>query len=106
MRPASQQVCWAAVHHYVAERLDCVQSWPAAGTPDWCELDDRDPAKLAAVLDAGQHWALRIELNQEARRDASHAIADAYDWAAISREISRRRSFYAERPWMNRRAAS
>ena len=49
-----------------ATRLRKVEDWPMAGTPLWCELCDRDPIKWTSVLDAAQHWALRIETCQQA----------------------------------------
>ncbi|OBI08657.1 hypothetical protein A5715_00630 [Mycolicibacter heraklionensis] len=59
----------------------------AAGTPAWCALDDQHPDKLAAVLAAGVHHALRMDLSQEAAADASKAIAAADDWPAVARAI-------------------
>jgi len=54
------------------------------------------------VLDGGQHHALRLELNQEARADAGRAISGVVDWPALSRETMRRTDFYAEKPWLKR----
>ena len=67
--------------------------------------DDADPAKWAALLDAAQHWALRVETCQEARADASRTVSGALDWSALAHEIVQRAEFYAARPWL-RRAAS
>jgi Protein of unknown function (DUF2742) len=61
-----------------------------------------DPQKWAALLDAAQHWALRLETCQEARADASRAVAGAADWPKLSREINQRADFYAARPWLRR----
>jgi hypothetical protein len=83
----SQQVSWWSVHEHVAPMLEQVQSWPTIGTPTWCQLPDDDPAKLAALLDAAQHWALRVETCQQARADASREISAAADWSAIATEI-------------------
>lgn len=99
---ASQQVSWWSVHGYVAPILASAGSWPTLGTPQWCALDDDDPVKLAALLDAARHWALRVETSQQAECDASREISDAVDWSAIAREILTRRAFFAERPWMKR----
>ena len=103
----SQQVSWYSVHEFVeaAIRQAEVNSWPMAGTPAWCSLADGDPRKWAALFDAGQHWALRVETSQEARRQASADIAETADWDAIGRAHQKRADFYAERPWL-RRAAS
>jgi hypothetical protein len=57
----SQQVSWWDVHTFVSPWLEVVGSWPTAGTPEWCALPDGDPAKIAALCDAAQHHALRIE---------------------------------------------
>lgn len=62
-------------------------------------LADRDPVKSAAVLDGGQHHALRLELNQEALAEASRAVAGADDWTKRSREINARNEFSSARPW-------
>jgi Protein of unknown function (DUF2742) len=65
----SQQVSWWTVHEFVTAHLQ-VEHWPMAGTPAWCLFNDDDPVKLAAVLDAARHWALRIETCQQAYADA------------------------------------
>jgi hypothetical protein len=93
------------VHEHVSSLLTSVGHWPMVGTPAWCELADDDPVKLAALFDAAQHWALRVETCQEAHCDASRAIAGALDWSALAREINVRADWYAARPWL-RRAAS
>jgi hypothetical protein len=102
---SSQQVSWWSVHEFVAIHLDKVGSWPMAGTPEWCALGDADPRKWAAVLDAAQHWSLRVETCQEARCDASREVSDALDWSALAREINVRADFYASRPWLRRVAS-
>ena len=101
----SQQVSWWSVHEFVEPILAAVGTWPTAGTPEWCALPDNDPAKLAALLDAAQHWALRQETCQQAHCDASREISDALDWSALSREINERNDFYAARPWLKRVAS-
>jgi Protein of unknown function (DUF2742) len=73
-----------------------------AGTPAWCALDNDDPRKLAALFDAAQQWALRVETCQEAQCEASRDVSAAEDWSAISQEIKDRREFYAARPWLRR----
>jgi organic hydroperoxide reductase OsmC/OhrA len=72
------------------------------GTPAWCALDDDDPAKLAALLDAAQHHALRVEIAQEARADASKVIEAAEDWPTISRKVKAHNNFQAAHPWAKR----
>ena len=54
-----------------------------AGTLTWSQLDDDDPAKIAALYDAARHHALRVDTAQTALAEASHAIAGAADWAVI-----------------------
>jgi hypothetical protein len=101
----SQQVSFWPVHEWVAPRLERVGTWPILGSPAWVLLDDRDPVKWAAVLDGGQHYALRLELNQEALAQASRDISAAADWSAISREIRIHTDFYAAKPWLKREAS-
>ncbi|OBF91066.1 hypothetical protein A5791_15835 [Mycobacterium sp. 852002-51163_SCH5372311] len=98
----SQQVSWWSVHELILPVLNQVNDWPLLGSPAWCSLARDDPRKWAAVLDGGQHHALRIELNQESRAEASKAVSGALDWAALSREILRRNDFYAAHPWLRR----
>jgi hypothetical protein len=101
----SQQVSWWSVHEFVTPTLQRVGSWPMAGTPAWCSLADDDPQKWAALLDAAQHWALRVDTCQEARCQAGEAISAAADWSAIARRIRSEAEFYAERPWLKRTAS-
>jgi len=102
---SSQQVNWWSVHEFVSPLLDRTRSWPMAGTPKWRALDADDPVKLAALLDAAQHWALRLETCQQAECEASRAISAAADWATISRHIRDEAQFDAERPWLKRVAS-
>jgi hypothetical protein len=99
----NQQVSWWSVHEFVAGFLDAAA--PMAGTPAWCDLPDDDPLKWIALLDAARHWALHVEMAQEAECEASRAISAAYDWAAISCSIRRYAEFHAEKPWMKRKPA-
>lgn len=82
----SRMVAWWPVYEFAAAHTAGID-FPMAGTPAWCDLEDDDPRKLAAVLDAGPHHVLRMEIAQEIRADASKAVAAAADWPAISREI-------------------
>ena len=93
----SRQCSWWPVHEYVEatiERLG-VQGWPALGTPAWCALPDRDPRKWAAVLQGGEHWALRTEAAQVAMAEAADDIRRAPQnldkpttWPAIAKEAA------------------
>jgi hypothetical protein len=94
---SAQQTSFWEVHTYVQRWLDSAGSWPLIGTPEWVALDDNDPRKKAAVLDAARHWALRLELNQEARCEASHDVSAAADWSVISREMLQRNPVYIPR---------
>ena len=102
---SSQQVSWWSVYEFVADRLTQVESWPTAGTPAWCDLDDTDPRKVAALFDAAQHWALRIETCQQQLAEASRGISAAADWSRIAQEIRNRSEFHALFPWMKRASA-
>lgn len=101
---ASQQVSWSDVHAFVLPKLQLVGDWPLVGSPAWCELDDRDRVKWAAVLDAAQHWALRVEYFQTVECEASHEISAAENWTAIANAAKGRADYFAARPWLNRRA--
>jgi hypothetical protein len=84
-----------------------------AGTPAWCALGDTDPRKVAALFDAAQHWALRVETCQIASirglcdscPAVSRDISAAEDWVAIAQYIKDHREFYAARPWLKRKPA-
>lgn len=102
----SRQVSWWSVHEFVTPLLDRAGSCPVVGTPSWCALDDDDPRKLAALLDAAQHWALRLETGQEALGDASRQIAGALDWSALAARYRTHAEFYAARPWLRRQVVS
>ncbi|CAN3128575.1 DUF2742 domain-containing protein [Mycobacterium sp. smrl_JER01] len=102
---ASQQVSWSDVHAFVLPKLTQVGDWPMVGSPAWCELDDRDRVKWASVLDAGQHWALRVEYLQQVECEASHEISAAVDWAKHASFIKTRADYFAARPWLARRIA-
>jgi len=99
---ASQQVCWSEVRAFVLLKLDLVGDWPMVGSPAWCLLDDRDRVKWASLLDAAQHWALRVEYFQQVQCDASHEISAAFDWARWSRIRQTHGEWHAARPWLKR----
>lgn len=98
-------MAWFEVHEYVQPILAAAGSWPMAGSPDWCSLPDDDPRKVAALLDAAQHWVLRVETSQEAMAEASRDISAAADWSGIAREIRQYNEFYAEKPYLKRVAS-
>jgi hypothetical protein len=102
-RLASRQVTWWSVHEYVLPRLTA--AWPMAGTPEWCDLPDTDPRKLAALHDAAQHWALRVEACQLAMSDAGSEISAAENWSRIAQHIRDRAEFEGEHPWAKRVAS-
>lgn len=79
----SRTVDWWSVHQFVIPLLEEVKSWPVAGTLTWINLPESDPTKVAALYDAAQHWALRVDTCQEAIADASKAISQAADWAGF-----------------------
>ena len=68
-----------------------------AGTPAWCELDDTDPRKFAALFDAAQHWSLRVEIGQQHLAEASRDVSAGADWSSITNEIRRRHKVYIQR---------
>ena len=84
-------MAWFAVYELVAPLLATIPAWPAAGTPAWQQLEDDDPRKWAAVLDAGIHWALKIDTEQEARAQASQDISTAVDCRSIARRVQQGR---------------
>ena len=101
---SAQSVSWWDVHLYVDRILKAlgIRAYPAAGTPAWCELDDCDPTKLAAVLDYGEHHGLRVETAQVASCEASHDISAGLHWAAVGRRVKDAAEWFAAFPWMRR----
>lgn len=98
----ARTVDWWTVHQFVIEWLSRVESWPLVGTLEWQRLTDDDARKWASLLDAAQHWALRVEAAQDARAEASRAVAAATDWAAVSSELRQIRDFKAANLWAKR----
>jgi hypothetical protein len=97
MSTSSRQVSWYSVHEWVQPYLDAARPLPMAGSPEWCQLDDTDPRKVAALFDAAQHWSLRVETCQQQRAETSHDVSGAADWSAIATEIFYRRGAYIPR---------
>lgn len=100
--PFAQQTSWWRVHKYVEPLLAAAETWPLLGSPAWCELPDDDVRKVAAVFDGAQHHALRLEMGQEARAQASRDVAAAADWQTIGKNSETRTKFFDERPWLRR----
>ena len=98
----SRSVAWWPVHEFVTELVAQANALPTAGTPSWCALMDCDPAKLVAVAVAGEHWVLRTETAQEARAEASKAIAASTDWPKVAQEVRQREAFRKANPWVTR----
>lgn len=100
----SRQVSWWSVHEFVESAIERagVESWPLAGTPAWCALNDDEPRKWAALFDAAQHWALRLDALQEASAEASRAVSSVADWRGVAREMQGRRAFRDAHPWAKR----
>lgn len=105
----SQQIAWLPVFEYACSEaalfsIDLLgDRLPVAGTPDWCRLPD-GPRKTAAVLLLGAQYALALDMRQEARAEASKAVAASADWAAVSREVRQRAEFRKANPWAVRKA--
>lgn len=93
----SRTVDWWAVHQFVLPLLEEVGSWPMVGTLTWQRLPGDHPAKLAAIYDAAQHHALRLETAQTALAQASQDISAAEDWSAIARTIRHKSGIYIPR---------
>ncbi|OBK12715.1 DUF2742 domain-containing protein [Mycobacterium asiaticum] len=93
---------WLTVHEFIRPVLNQVSDWPTLGTPAWCSLAHEDPRKWCALLDGSQHHALRLELNQQARAEASKGVSGAADWSKLSREMQQLRDFRDARPWAKR----
>lgn len=91
-----REVSWSAVHAYVSDALAKFDhALPEVGTPEWHQADDR--TKVAALLLAGERWALHRELHQSA------VAAAAEDVREILPTVTRARESYAkvaaESPW-------
>lgn len=84
----SQQVDWWTVHQFVQFYLERVAEWPTAGTPEWDSLEDHDERKMAALLDAARHHALRVDAAQDALAQAAEAVYGAADWGRITSEVN------------------
>ncbi|MBE7194943.1 MAG: DUF2742 domain-containing protein [Gordonia polyisoprenivorans] len=98
---------WDPVAAFVRRR---VSPCPVAGTPEWVDLDDTDPAKLHALLVAGSRWVLERDLaqrdhRQAALKDAALDISTAAPWGRIASRIRERDEFYRANPDLRRKAS-
>ncbi|MCS3853270.1 DUF2742 domain-containing protein [Tsukamurella ocularis] len=92
----SREVSWAAVHDYVAGALAKFdEALPEVGTPEWHQADDK--TKVAALLLAGERWALHRELQQDAVQTAAADIRDIAP--ALARDRQSYTSVAATAPW-------
>jgi hypothetical protein len=94
---SSRQVAWYdRVYLSFKPWLDAVGGWPMIGTSEWAALPDGDPQKVAAILDAAQHWALRVETCQAELAEASQAVSGSAmvvygkTWGEIARGLAQR----------------
>ncbi|EUA45487.1 hypothetical protein E3G44_002525 [Mycobacteroides abscessus] len=99
----SRQVAWLTVHEFVQPRIEASGPFPVAGTVAWQLLSATDPGKWAALLDAAQHYALRLDIEQEAAIAAGQAISRSQDWGSVARKMRQRHDFYEQRPWLRRK---
>lgn len=102
--PDSRAVAWWPCHEFIRALVARYNDLPVAGTPSWCGMDDGDPRKLIALAAAGEHQVLRMEIAQEARAEASKAIAGAADWRQIANELRQLAAFREANPWAVRKA--
>ncbi|WP_347957937.1 DUF2742 domain-containing protein [Gordonia aichiensis] len=104
-------VNWDAVHPYVRRVLrGQYGNLPILGTQEWQDLEDSDPAKVAAILVAGDRWALEQDLLQrqqarEALKEAAVIASQEIDWKRVSKVIADRDAFYREHPDLRRKAS-
>lgn len=99
----SRQVSWLTVHEFVQPHIEAAGPFPVVGTVAWQLLPATDPGKWAALLDAAQHYALRLDIEQEAAIEAGQAISRSQNWSAIAQRNLIRQAFYEQRPWLRRK---
>ncbi|WP_235661592.1 DUF2742 domain-containing protein [Mycobacteroides abscessus] len=99
----SRQVSWLTVHEFVQPHIEVAGPFPVAGTVAWQLLSGAEPGKWAALLDAAQHYALRLDVEQEAAIAARRAISQSQDWGAVASKMRQRQDFYEQRPWLRRK---
>jgi len=106
----SYGVNWEAVRDFVYRLPARPNTTIIAGSPEWCALDDDDPAKLAALITAGSRWVLEEEIDQLARRrqaqkDMALGLLETLPWAQICKQIEQRDEFYRKNADLKRRAS-
>lgn len=95
--PASRQISWWPVYEYLRNHGYALTGHPIPGTPQWCELDDDDPAKLNAIVAYGLFFTLHLDTHQEALADASKTVAAAENWGHLAQRIHGRGDAYIPR---------
>ena len=104
----SSQVSWLPAHEFAAQwaaeyGVDLIDDdLPNPGTPRWCGLPNDDPQKVIALLLRASKAVLHDEGDQQARAEASKAVAGSADWTAIAREADQLAEFRSARPWLKR----
>lgn len=108
-----------AVTRWARTHLD-VDNIPTFGSPDWCQLPDEHPARLASAVRAAVAWATETAMlpallaQQLAADDAlvcqrlkdmAGDLSAATDWRAESRRIADRARFVEHNPWARRVAS-
>ncbi|OBF95783.1 hypothetical protein A5773_13875 [Mycobacterium sp. 852014-52450_SCH5900713] len=88
---------WWLVHQFVQPLLTEVGCWPMAGTLTWQNLAEDHPAKIAAIYDAAQHHALRVDAAQAALVGAGQDISAAVDWSGFASSSRQRNGIYIPR---------
>lgn len=101
----TRSVDWYPVHRLVAPFLTAAESWPVAGTLPWQDLNDTDPAKWCAVLDAAQYGALHMQLRQEALARASRDISSTDSWTSVAHQHLRHHTAVARGLYIPRKAS-
>ncbi|SHU31130.1 DUF2742 domain-containing protein [Mycobacteroides abscessus] len=99
----SRQVAWWEVHEFVQPHIEAAGPFPVVGTVAWQLLSATEPGKWAALLDAAQHYALRLDIEQEAAIEAGQAISRSQDWGSVASKMRQGHEFYAARPWLRRK---
>lgn len=92
---ASRQVDWWSVYTWSRQFLANAGDFPQAGTPAWGALDNDDPRRLYGVLEAAQHWTVRLDALQQdvpgnVNLDAAAHIADVGEELGLTPELAGR----------------
>ncbi|WP_018180381.1 DUF2742 domain-containing protein [Jongsikchunia kroppenstedtii] len=103
-----EPIRWNPVAAFVRRRVLSVA--PIAGSVEWIELLDDDPAKLSGLIVAGSWWALETELAQRDQREwalkqTALDVAAQQDWSAVAKRLRDRDEFYESHPHLRRKAA-